>query len=77
MSEQKKPKVVFMPGSFDNFEGTQEELDAMIKEIYRLVESGELFEMAEAIDVQDLIDETDPAEIEEIVNEMLTPRRLQ
>jgi len=74
---KKKPKVVFMPGSFDNFEGTQEELDAMIQEIYRLVESGDLFKMAQELDIQDIIDETDPQEIEEIVNEMLTPRTLQ
>ena len=74
---RKKPKIVFAPGSFDNFDGTQEELDAMIQEIYRLVESGELFNMAQAIDIQDIIDETDPQEIEQIVNEMFTPRTLQ
>ncbi len=73
---KKKMKIVFAPGSLENFDGTQEELDAMIAEIQRLVESGELEKMAQAIDIQDIIDETDPAEIEEIVNEMLTPRTL-
>ena len=45
-----KPKVVFAPGCFDNFEGTQEELDAMIAEINQLVESGEFFDQAVSID---------------------------
>ncbi len=45
-----KPKVVFASGCFDNFEGTQEELDAMIAEINQLVESGEFFDQAIAID---------------------------
>jgi len=45
-----KPKVVFAPGCFDKFEGTQEELDAMIAEINQLVESGEFFDQAVPID---------------------------
>jgi hypothetical protein len=45
-----KPKVVFAPGCFDSFEGTQEELDAMIAEINQLVESGEFFDQAVSID---------------------------
>ena len=58
MSEDsKKPKIIFVPGCFDNFEGTQEELDAMIEEINRLVETGELFEKAEPIDLDELIEE--------------------
>jgi len=56
MNENEKPenpedlKVVFAPGCFDNFEGTQEELDELIAEINRLVSSGELFEKAVPID---------------------------
>ena len=77
MSENKKKiEIIFAPGCFDHFEGTQEELGEMIQKIKDMAESGELFEMSEAIDIQDLIDETDPAELEEIVNEMLTPRKL-
>lgn len=74
-NNNKKPKIVFAPGSFDNFEGTQEELDQLVQQIKDMVESGELFRMAQAIDIQDIIDETDPLEIEEIVNEMTTPRK--
>lgn len=43
MTEEKKPlKVEFAPGAFDNFDGTQEELDEMIAEITRMAETGEL-----------------------------------
>lgn len=40
---EKKLEVKFAPGAFDNFDGTQEELDQMMIEIQRLVESGEIF----------------------------------
>lgn len=36
MSEKKLDnglKIVFAPGTFDSFEGTQEELDSLVKEI--------------------------------------------
>lgn len=44
MTDDKKLKVEFAPGCFDNFEGTQEELDEMIAEIMRMAETGELAE---------------------------------
>lgn len=50
-------KVVFAPGCFDDFEGTQEELDNLMNEIQRLAESGELFEKSNPINVDDLSDE--------------------
>jgi hypothetical protein len=53
MSKIEKPenlKVVFAPGCFDTFEGTQEELDELMAEIGRLIQSGELFEKAVPID---------------------------
>ena len=58
MTENKKLKVVFAPGSFDNFDGTQEELDEMLAEIHRLVDTGELFERATAL-TEDSFDELD------------------
>jgi hypothetical protein len=37
MSENKKPvKVEFAPGAFDNFEGTQEELEELVSEIQNM-----------------------------------------
>ena len=78
MSKQNKKKIeiIFAPGCFDNFEGTQEELDEMIQQIKDMADSGELFDKSEPIDIADLFDETDPLEIEEIVNEMVTPRKV-
>lgn len=81
--ENKKPvEVVFAPGCFDHFEGTQEELDELIQQIKEMAASGKLFEEAvpvdlEGMDIEDLLEETDPSEIEEIVKQMTTPRTLQ
>jgi hypothetical protein len=47
-------KLVFAPGCFDSFEGTQEELDALIADINRMVESGELFENSQPLDIDSL-----------------------
>jgi hypothetical protein len=33
MSDHKKLQVVFAPGAFDTFDGTQEELDALVAEV--------------------------------------------
>lgn len=49
----KKLKVEFAPGAFDNFDGTQEELDELIAEITRMAESGELVENSRAINIDD------------------------
>lgn len=77
-NENKKiTEIIFAPGCFDNFEGTQEELNELIEKIKAMVESGELLENSTPVDIEDLYDETDPLEIEEIVNEMLTSRTLQ
>lgn len=51
---EKKIKVTFMPGAFDEFEGTQEDLDNLIKEIEQLAQSGELFKGPNIFDVEDL-----------------------
>jgi len=45
----KKLKIEFAPGCFDSFEGTQEELDQMIKEITEMIDSGEFFEKAQVL----------------------------
>lgn len=36
MTEEKKLTIEFAPGCFDNFEGTQEELDALVSEIQKM-----------------------------------------
>jgi len=50
MPEPKKVVVEFAPGCFDDFDGTQEELDGLIEEIKRMAESGEMFEESVAIE---------------------------
>ena len=56
MSEEKL-KVVFAPGCFDQFDGTQEELDQLMKEIQDMVDSGEIFEKSQPVDLDSLPDE--------------------
>lgn len=48
----KKIKIEFAPGCFDNFDGTQEELDELMAEIVRMAESGEIFEQARPLDLE-------------------------
>jgi hypothetical protein len=62
----KKITVEFAPGAFDNFEGTQEELDELIAEITRMAETGELHEQSRAIDF-DNPDEDDIEAISHII----------
>lgn len=77
--DKKSIEVVFAPGCFDKFAGSQEELDELIQQIKEMALTGELFNQSSPVlyeDIQDLIDDTDPSEIEKIVNEMFTPRIL-
>ena len=41
---EKKLKVEIAPGAFDNFEGTQEELQDLLAQIHQMAEDGTLFE---------------------------------
>ena len=59
-----KPKIEYAPGCFDEIsdEITQEELDELLAEIERLVDSGEFFEMAipiEEADEQEVLNSID------------------
>ena len=55
--DMKEMKIEFAPGCFDNFDGTQEELDALMAEIHRMFESGEALEKARPLDLDDLSEE--------------------
>lgn len=66
-----KVKIVFAPGSFDTFEGTQEELDALKEEIIRMFESGEAMENAIPLDIDELIEE-DPEYAEHVLRSLTT-----
>ena len=56
---KKKMKIEFAPGAFDQFDGTQEELDALVAELERMAESGELEENSVALDDWDDLDDED------------------
>jgi hypothetical protein len=64
--EKKTPEIIFAPGCFDSFEGTQEELNELMSEIQRMAESGELFENAKALDLDELTEE-DPEFAEKLI----------
>lgn len=73
-----KMKIEFAPGCFDEFNGTQEELDAMVAQIQHMFESGDIGAM-NTIDIEDLI-ETDPEVADKIFQALQddsTPRKLQ
>ena len=58
MQEPKKIKVTFAPGAFDNFEGTQEELDKFITEITELCQDPEkLTEMSVPLDLEEFTED--------------------
>ena len=61
-TETKKVELVFAPGCFDSFEGTQAELDELIAEIQASFDSGDF--MTKAVPLADLDDE----EISEIMD---------
>lgn len=50
---QDKIKVEFVPGCFDDWSGTQEELDEFVREIQQMAETGELEAMSEPLAVED------------------------
>jgi hypothetical protein len=78
--ENKTVKVVFEPGCFDDFEGTQEELDELVADIQKMFENGEFEKKSEPVDIDDLI-ENDPAVAEKIFRALQddkdTQRKLQ
>jgi len=77
-----KLKLEFAPGCFDQFEGTQEELDEMVAEIQRMFESGEMESKSREVDIEDLFEE-DPEVAEKILASLIRagtdepPRNLQ
>ena len=67
--ENKKLKVVIAPGAFDNFDGTQEELDELMAEINKMVENGEIHEKSRLLTEEDLEDMDDET-LEALVNQL-------
>lgn len=61
--EDKKLKVIFAPGCFDSFDGTQEELNDLIAQINAMAEDGSLFDQSSIVN----LDESDEDEREAIL----------
>ena len=63
-------ELVFAPGCFDNFEGTQEELDELVKEIQEAFTSGRAMEEAKALDPDEFVNNLSDEEIEFLINQI-------
>lgn len=66
-----KIKLSFAPTAFDNFEGTQEELDNLVRSIRQMVDSGEIFN---GIDIED--DHLDELEYDRRINVNISNRTI-
>ncbi len=64
-TDPKELKIEFAPGCFDQFEGSQEELDELITEIKRMFTSGEAQLKAIPLDF-DSLDEEDLEMLEKL-----------
>lgn len=66
--EDESYQLVFAPGCFDNFDGTQEELNEMIADIKRMVEDGTIFDEMEPLSEEEIEDlglaNFDPQEVD-------------
>ena len=72
MTEEKKLKVVFAPGAFDTFEGTQEELDELIADVQKMFEGktpDELELESNPVDLEELLEE-DPELAEQLFKQI-------
>lgn len=52
-AQMSKLKIVFAEGAFDNFEGTQEELDELIADLNKQLEDGTLFDNSVPVTEED------------------------
>ena len=52
-NEVKELKIEFAPGCFDQFEGTQEELDELIAEIQKMIDNGSIHEHSRELTDED------------------------
>ena len=55
-----KIKIQFAPGAFDDFEGSQEELDGLMEQIQAMIRDGSLFDKSNSVDIDDLLESDDP-----------------
>jgi hypothetical protein len=67
--KEQEVTLSFEPGCFDDFEGTQEDLEEFLEELTKQIASGEFFENADTFDVDEL-------EIQDIICEANENRKL-
>jgi hypothetical protein len=84
MTNQKKEvKVEFAPGAFDDFDGSQEELDNLQAEILSMFSNltpEELEARSQPVDFEEMIENGEIAEVEKIIQALGNrdvPRKLQ
>ncbi len=56
-----KPKIEFVPGCFDDFEGTQEELNELVAAIQEMVDNDTIFENSRELTEEDFDELSDEA----------------
>ena len=69
MMTDKDFKLEFAPGCFDDFEGTQEELDQLVKDIQDMFADGSLFEDSEVL-TEDSFNDLPPELVESIFRDI-------
>lgn len=65
-------EIVFAPGAFDEFDGTQEELDDVVAEIKSMFASGDFLANSEPVDLNELAS-TDPEMYAKLVSSLIDP----
>jgi len=77
LDDPDKPmEIVFAPGCFDGFEGTQEELDGLLAEIHKMFEAGDFMDNSELVDLDSLTEE-EFNDLSNAVQRSGEPRKLQ
>ena len=75
MTDEKKPlQIIFEPGCFDDFDGTQEELNELMESIQKQFESGDFLENSRVVDeeyLEELMEE-DPEFAERLISMLTT-----
>ncbi len=64
---EQKMELEFAPGCFDEFEGTQEELDQLVAEIQRMFANGEFAERSQPV-TEDSFQELSPAMQQKLID---------
>ena len=68
-------QLEFAPGCFDEFDGTQEELDEFIAELQRMFKSGELARRSRPV-TEELFEELSPQMQQKLLDDKPIPRNL-